>query len=369
MSDMLRILHIVSSLGIGSGVMAVLMNYHRHIDRSKIQFDYLSFRETDRTFEQEIADLGGRVYHFHRPSFSRSFRQEALDFFVAHAVEYQVVHCHPIFTSALFGPYMKKAGVSHIIQHSHTTRLSSNPLSAARNFVLLIGCRRYATDFAACSSAAKHIFFWLPQEKVHLIYNAISAEEFRFSDSARTSIRSSLAIPDEAMVLGHIGRFSPEKNHAFLIDVFEQIKAFRPETQLLLVGDGPGMDSVRALSEAKGLEKSIIFAGRQLKVADYLSAMDYFILPSTFEGFGNVLLEAQVSGLHCLASTCVPQEVACSEQASFLPLNDGSSRWAERILQDMPSGLDKRDPVELPGKFDIRIAAGELFEYYNSLLK
>lgn len=366
---MLRILHIVSSLGVGSGVMAVLMNYHRHIDRSKIQFDYLSFRETDRTFEQEIADLGGRVYHFPRPSFSRSFRQKALDFFAVHAVEYQVVHCHPIFTSALFGPYMKKAGVSHIIQHSHTTRLSSNPLSAARNFVLLIGCRRYATDFAACSSAAKRIFFWLPSEKVHLVYNAISAEEFRFSANARTSIRSSLAIPDEAMVLGHVGRFSPEKNHAFLIEVFEQFKAFRPEAQLLLVGDGPEMDSARALSEAKGLEKSIIFAGRQQNVSDYLSAMDYFILPSTFEGFGNVLLEAQVSGLHCLASTCVPQEVAYSEHMFFLPLNYGSSRWAEYILQDLPSNLNKRYPSELPGKFDIRMAAVDLLKYYDSLLR
>lgn len=349
--------------------MAVLMNYHRHIDRSKIQFDYLSFRETDQTFEQEVADLGGRVYHFPRPSFSRSFCKKALDFFAAHAVEYQVVHCHPIFASALFGPYMKKAGVSHIIQHSHTTRLSSNPLSAARNFMLLIGGRRCATDFAACSSAAKRVFFWLPQEKVHLIYNAIDPEAFRFSEKSRTVIRSSLNITDSAVVLGHIGRFSPEKNHTFLIEIFEQVKERRPEAKLLLVGGGKELEVIRSLAESKGLGDSTIFAGRRQNVADYMSAMDYFVLPSIFEGFGNVLLEAQANGLHCLASTCVPQEVACSEQASFLPLNDGSSRWAERILQDMSLDLDQRDPVELPGKFDIRIAAGELLEYYNSLLR
>ena len=132
-----RILHVVSSLGTGSGVMAMLMNYHRHICRERLQFDYLSFRDTTGTYEEEIKALGGRVYHISRPSPGGSFRRQMDAFFREHQGEYDTMHCHPLYAAVIFAPAAKRYGIRRVIQHSHTTRYSDKPLSAARNRLML----------------------------------------------------------------------------------------------------------------------------------------------------------------------------------------------------------------------------------------
>ncbi|MBS6627673.1 MAG: glycosyltransferase family 1 protein [Clostridiales bacterium] len=366
---MIRILHIVSSLGTGSGVMSVLMSYHRCIDRSQIQFDYLSFRPTEQTYEEEIKTLGGRVYHFCRPSFSRSFREKADAFFKEHGQEYPIVHCHPIYASALFGPSARRGGVAHVVQHSHTTKLSENPLSALRNFAVLLLFGRRATDLAACSEAAKRIFFWADPKKVYLMRNAIDAKKFRFSPQARTRIRAMLSIADDAPVLIHIGRFSKEKNHPFLLQLFQEVHSKKPDARLILVGDGEEMGHVRALTEKAGLTGAVIFAGRQACVADYLSAADCFVLPSLFEGLGIVLVEAQANGLPCYASENVPKEAAATALVTFLPLKNGPLYWSDKILNSLPPELSERMQTEIADRFAIDAAAADLTAYYLNLLQ
>lgn len=210
-----RILHVVSSLGTGSGVMAMLMNYHRHICRERLQFDYLSFRDTTGTYEEEIKALGGRVYHISRPSPGGSFRRQMDAFFREHQGEYDTMHCHPLYAAVIFAPAAKRYGIRRVIQHSHTTRYSDKPLSAARNRLMLALFGRRATDFAACSREAKRIFFWKKPEEVFWLPNAIDLQRFAFSSEARRELRQRYQIPQETTVIGHVGRFSPEKNHLF----------------------------------------------------------------------------------------------------------------------------------------------------------
>lgn len=366
---MLRVLHIVSSLGTGSGVMSVLMSYHRHIDRSQIQFDYLSFRPTEQTYEEEIKRLGGRVYHFCRPSFSCSFLKKADVFFQEHGQEYPIVHCHPIYASALFGPSARRGGTLHVIQHSHTTKLSENPLSAMRNFAVLLLLGRRATDLAACSEAAKRVFFWADPKKVYLMRNAIDAQKFRFSPAARARVRRELSIADDAPVIVHVGRFSKEKNHPFLLQLFQEVHSQKPDARLILVGDGEEMGSVRALAEKNSLSDAVFFTGRQACVADYLSAADCFVLPSVFEGLGIVLVEAQANGLPCCASTNVPHEAASTDLVTFLPLKNSLHAWCENVLNCFSQDLSLRQNVQLSDRYDICTAAAELKNYYKTLLQ
>ena len=358
---MKRVLHIVSSLGSGSGVLSVLMNYHRQIDRTRLQFDYLSFRQTEGTYESEILTLGGRVYHCSRPSLAPAFQRELESFFRAHAGEYDIIHCHPLFASAVFAPAAKRHGVTRVIQHSHTSRFSAKPLSAARNFLTLLFFGRRATDYAACSEAAKRVFFWVKPQNVYLMENAIDLTHFAFSPEARSAIRNAYQIPEDAVVLGHVGRFSREKNHKFLLEVFAQYLLLQPSARLLLIGDGAEMDAVRRQAESLGCAGRVIFAGRTGEVARLYSAMDLFLLPSIFEGLGLVALEAQANGLPCLVSDRVPEEARLGPALSFLPLEAGSLAWAQALAEISPHRRLDAIPA---GTRDIRQAARSLEQYY-----
>lgn len=364
MSVVIRVLHIVSSLGTGSGVMSVLMSYHRKIDRSRVQFDYLATREAENTFEAEILALGGRVYHLPRPSLTPEFRKQTEEFFRAHGGECPVVHAHPIYASAIFGKTAVKYGVKRVIQHSHTSKYSANPVSAARNFATLALFGRRATDFAACSGVAKKMFFWKKPEEVYLMRNAIDLEKFTFSGEKRNAIREALGIGRDALVLGHVGRFAKEKNHSFLLDVFSRLRKLQPEARLLLLGDGELFEAVKAEAARAGLADGVIFAGRQADVGAYMSAMDVFVMPSLFEGLGIVLIEAQANGLPCVASDQVPLETKASELIEYLPLRGDVDRWVEAVqgkdrLLGRPAALEA---------YEIGGAAEELVEYYERFI-
>ncbi len=348
--------------------MSVLMSYHRHIDRSRVQFDYLFWRQTDHTFEEEIEALGGRVYWLPRPGMTANFFKEANAFFTEHRGEYPIVHCHPIYASAIFGGLARKQGASHVIQHSHTTRLSGKSLSAARNLVILGLFGRRATDYVACSQAAKKIFFWKKPEQVCLMRNAIDEEKFAFSQARRDALRAELGLGEGTLVLGHVGRFSKEKNHPFLLDVLTQVRKRRPDARLLLVGDGVLFDKIRELSVQKGLAGAVIFAGRQSDVAGYMSAMDLFLLPSVFEGLGIVLVEAQVNGLPCLAADTVTRESNVSGTVTYLPLKNEED-WVDTILEGVESGRNHGANQLAEVGYNIAVEANRITDYYLSLLK
>lgn len=359
---MIRILHIVSSLGNGSGVMSVLMNYHRNIDRSRIQFDYLSFKETKETYENEIKVLGGKVYHISSPSITYKYQKEIRKFFENHKEEYQIIHCHPIFASVIFGKTAKKYGVKHVIQHSHTSSYGHNKLSAFRNYFIVILGKNVVTDYAACSEKAKALFFWEKTEKIFLMRNALQIEKYKFSQEKRDKIRKELNIEGN-IVVGHVGRFSQEKNHIFLLDVFDAFKKNTDHSKLLLVGDGSEFESIKMKVKKMQLQEDVLFVGRQTEISAYMSAMDVFIFPSKFEGLGMVLLEAQINGLPCLASDCVPPEVTISDLVKYKSLNESAEEWAEDIKK---VGFGERNMAYVE-MYDINYAAEEVMQYYENL--
>lgn len=361
---MIRILHIVSSLKLGSGVMSVLMNYHRKIDTSKLQFDYLSLKKADNTFEDEIKELGGKIFYLPASSPLEIYRKEADSFFSIHENEYSIIHCHPIFCGGVFAKSAKKHGIRHVIQHSHTASYGHNTVSKLRNFLFVLLFKSEITDFMACSEVAKKVFFWVKSEKIFLMRNAVPIEKYQFTAEGRDRIRRETGIGLNEKLFGHVGRFSKEKNHVFLLKIFAELKKNNNNAKLMLVGDGSEMDLIKDIVRKMGLESSVIFTGRQQNIADYMSAMDVFIFPSLFEGLGLVLLEAQINGLPCIASDTVPKEVTVSDGIIYKSLKEEVSSWVKSTEQ-----LKRKDNIELYiENYRIEHMVKNLQTYYESLV-
>lgn len=363
---MIRILHIVSSLNINAGVMSVIMNYYRHIDRKEIQFDFLYYYEMNESHGPEIEGLGGRIFYITPPSFSPSY-QKGLDiFFKEHRGEFAAVHCHDIFGPQVYGWAAKKSGIRHVIVHSHTTKFSDKRLSALRNWMLNLFVGLFATDFMACSPEAGRLF---GRRKVRQLNNAIDCGRFRFDEERRTEIRRELGIGQNVPVLGHVGRFSPQKNHAFILEIFDQVHRIMPEVRLLLVGHGELYDEVQEIIRSRGLVGSVICTGKRSDVPELLSVMDMFLLPSLFEGAPVSVIEAEATGLPCLMSDVVTRCVAV-ENCIYLPLLAPASLWAERATDLVKRSTDRSGAAEKMGiaGFDIYQEAEKLAEFYSGLL-
>ena len=366
----IRILHVVSSLNSASGVMHVIMNYYRHLDREKVQFDFLYFYQMPNTFEAEIKNLGGRTYYLPKPSIQRgiSVYREYDRFFRERSVEYKAVHLHEVYLNLLIMPLARKYGIKHLIAHSHNTKYSDKMLNAVRNRILCFPLKNLATLYFACSEPAGRALFGKKAAKlgkVRIIKNAINVKTFKFNSEVRARIRQELKIEDH-FVVGHVGRFSKQKNHDYLLKIFVEIQKIKPNSILMLIGHGPLCEDIKNKTRSMGIENSVIFLGVKRNVEEYFQAMDVFILPSLFEGLGIVAVEAQCSGLKCLVSDVVPHEARITHKFQYLSLHDNPVKWAIAACSDTKG--DRNDAFNNNIKsFDIEVQAKDLEDIYLSL--
>ena len=363
---MIRVLHILSNLDINAGVMSVVMNYYRHIDRNAIQFDFAYFFEVPGTYKEEIQRLGGRYFFIGKPSFSISFQRTMKHFFDSHNSEWKIVHCHPIWAAEVIAPQAKKHGIKHVIQHSHSTRYGNNSLSEIRNTLIVSALRLFATDYAACSEEAGKLL--RTKKSITILPNAIDCSRFTYNADARKMIRSEFRVPQNYTIVGHVGRFTAEKNQKFLIDVFNEIRKYSKDSLLVFVGDGALRKETEEYAAAQGLKDSIVFTGKREDVPDILSAFDVFVLPSKYEGVPFSVVEALASGLPCVISDTITRTVA-SERTFYENLGADLKIWAERILTSasMKRNREYSNEVKKLG-FDIETEAKKMEDLYLNLL-
>lgn len=356
---MVRVLHIVTNMDRG-GLETMLMNYYRHMDREKIQFDFLEHRRDRAAYDDEIESLGGRIFRLPRLNPLSSDYFHALNAFFAAHPEYRIVHSHLDCMSAYPLCAAKNAKVPVRIAHAHST-------SQDRNWKLVFKLiskkliSLYTTDLFACSADAGEWMFGT--KDVHILPNAIDIERYAFNLLIRNQTKKALGL-DDAFVIGHVGRFSAVKNHSFLTDVFAQIKRQEPNSKLLLVGAGSEMQAVQQKVKALGLGADVIFTGVRNDVANLMQAMDVFVFPSLHEGLGIVLIEAQAAGLPCVVSDTIPREAYLTDLVTAEKLSSSVEKWAEKILKkrDFPR-TDRRDEIAAHG-FDITTEAVKLQEFY-----
>lgn len=356
---MVRVLHIVTNMDRG-GLETMLMNYYRHMDREKIQFDFLEHRRDRAAYDDEIESLGGRIFRLPRLNPLSSDYFHALNAFFAAHPEYRIVHSHLDCMSAYPLCAAKNAKVPVRIAHAHST-------SQDRNWKLVFKLiskkliSLYTTDLFACSADAGEWMFGT--KDVHILPNAIDIERYAFNLLIRNQTRKALGL-DDAFVIGHVGRFSAVKNHSFLTDVFAQIKRQEPNSKLLLVGAGSEMQAVQQKVKALGLGADVIFTGVRNDVANLMQAMDVFVFPSLYEGLGIVLIEAQAAGLPCVVSDVIPREAYLTDLVTAEKLSSSVETWAEKILEKREVlRTDRRSEIAAHG-FDITTEAIKLQEFY-----
>lgn len=361
----IRILHCVAGLGHG-GYESLLMNLYRQLDTERVQFDFLS--SFPGVYEAEIAARGGAVHRIpfitQRGPFAYT---RALDRVLAAHPEYRIVHSHMDKFSGLVMRRAKRAGVPVRIAHSHNTQ---NEGGLAFQLVKDYYGRMVlpnATHLFACSGAAARWMFGPEAGRAHILPNGIDPERFRADKAMRAAARGELGLAPEAPVFGHVGRFTPQKNHDKLLDIFAAIAAQRPGAALLLAGTGPLLEEMRRKAEGLGLADQVRFLGAREDVPRLLQAMDCFLFPSLHEGLPVTLVEAQAAGLPVIASAAITGEVCITPLVELHELSESAETWAAAALraaeQQRRQRVSPLDAIEAAG-YDIRAAAAWLQEFY-----
>lgn len=359
---MIRVLHVLGGLGTG-GAESLIMNWYRNIDRTKIQFDFL-VRSPDANYLHEIESLGGRV--FYTASFPKDWiRNYKETRAILSRNEWDVIHVHGNAAMYMLPLRLaKKLDYESRIMHSHSTK------SQGKVFSLIHQANKFripalATQYLACSSAAGKWMF--ADHPFVLSRNAINVDTYRFDDNIRRMIRKEFALENK-FVVGHVGRFATPKNHEFLLSLFIEIKHTRPDSVLMLIGDGDLETVVKCQAKKLSIADSILFMGRRTNVGELMSAMDVFVLPSLYEGLGIVLVEAQCNGLPCIVS----QEAYNEEVTVFpdlltvLPLSCGAKNWADHILRTSEVSVNRNINLSILQDcgYDIRTEIKKLEELY-----
>ncbi len=329
----IRVAQIMGKM-VGGGVEAFVMNYYRNIDKSKIQFDFIVDEDSTDIPKEEIESLGGRVIVI--PPYQHIFKYVRKLTKVLRENKYKIVHSQ-LNTLSIFPLYCAYRAKVHIrIAHSHST---TNKIEWKKNLVknlLKPFAKIFATDYWACS---EHAGRWLFGNKefdkgnVYIVNNAIDIEKFKYNKEVREVKRKELNINNDTLVIGNIGRFVKQKNQEFLVDIFNEVYKKNANSILLLVGQGPLQDTIKEKVKVYGLEKNVKFLGQRTDINYLYQVFDIFVLPSIYEGLGIVLIEAQVSGLYCIASSQVPRVSKVTDNIEFLDLENNPDQWAQEILK------------------------------------
>lgn len=362
----IRVLQAVVNMNRG-GAETLIMNLYRNIDRSQIQFDFLTCKEG--VYEEEILQLGGSVHRVPYITEAGHFGYlRALERFFSLHREYRIIHSHMDQMSGLVLREAKKAGIPVRIAHSHSTK--SEGAVAARLYKWFAGqfILPNATELMACSSSASKWLFSDNSRRALVLKNAIDLRKFTFSGRVRKEIRDELRISDNTLVLGHIGRFCQPKNHSFLIDIFKELSRVNSNAVLLLAGDGPLRPKIEEKTAGLNLSDRVKFLGIRSDINRLIQAFDIFVFPSLYEGLPVTLIEAQGAGIPCLISDNITREVDMEiGLIDYLPLKD-KMLWVRKIT-DSPvrsSAAVKTKALQDRG-YDIQNASAWLKDYYLKL--
>lgn len=357
-----RVLHVLTGMTTG-GAESFIMNMYRNMDRGKVQFDFL-LRSAENVYKEELEKMGSRIYV--TASFPKHFIQNALQtagFFRVH--RYDIIHVHAnalLYTIAL--SCARRSGVKCRIIHSHNSAMALMWLLPIHN-VNKKRIHRLATDFFACSEDAGK---WMFDGEFTVVHNAIDLDAFAYDAQKRRYLREELGIGEQDLVIGHVGRFAAQKNHSFLIDIFAEVVKARPESKLVLLGDGELRGAMEDKVRKLNLSDRVLFLGARKDVADLVNVFDLFVFPSLYEGLAIVALEVQANGLPVICSDKVTDQTLFGARKHKLSLDEDVATWAKYILSVDTARQNLRSTLTEAG-YDIRKEAQRLQRFYLSKVK
>lgn len=315
------------------GAETFLMKIYRAIDKDRYQMDFYIMSEDKGYYEDEIRSLEGKIYHS-IPKSKNFFKAFITLMKTVKKEKYKYVFRASQHSLAALDLLAAKLGGAKILVQRSTNSDSSNRISRILHKIFQpLSILLPNVKIAPSTKAAEYTFGkrCVKNNKVTIINNAIPTEDFTFDLRRRDKIRRELQIENK-FVVGHVGRFSQQKNHSFLIDVFLDIYKKNNNSVLVLVGEGELENEIKEKIEAYNLTNNVVFTGVRSDIPDLMMAMDVFVFPSFYEGMPNVVIEAQATGLPCIISDSITQEVAISELVTFLSIKDSPGKWANKSL-------------------------------------
>ncbi|GGF98562.1 glycosyltransferase family 1 protein [Paenibacillus abyssi] len=374
MSAKIKVLHVVGKMHPG-GIETLLMNIYRHTDRDTFEYHFAVQTEEKAFYDDEILELGGTIFRQPHPQRSLSrFRREFAANVTRHG-PYAAVHSHIFGFSGYVLKLADRMDIPVRVSHSHNThdsRQSSVLRKVYRSYMRQL-ISNHATTMLGCSRAACESLFgdhcW-SDRRVDVIPNAIMLEPYEQLSEDRSELRRRLGVHDcSAPLFAHIGRFSQQKNHAFLLEAFACLAAQRPDAKLFLIGDGPLRQDMERKAKQLAIDGQVQFLGLRKDVPELLGAMDGFLLPSLYEGLGIVLIEAQAAGIPCLVSNRIPEEADLGlGMIHRLRLEDSAQRWGEEmnriVLQKRHPWNDIQQALQKSG-YDIKSSVSRLERIYR----
>ena len=373
----IRILQVVGGMNRG-GIETWLMHILRHIDRDRIQMDFLVHTTQPEAYDDEIRALGCQMIPCLEPSRPWIYASNFKQLLNTHG-PYDIVHSHLHHFNGYVLRLARQAGIPVRIAHTHTDTSSQDVKAGwSRRLYLALMKRwiaRYATYGMAINRQAAAGLFgvaWESDPRWRVFDCGIDLTPFQDVVDP-IAVRAELGIPEDAFVIGHVGRFVPVKNHTFIVDIASEVARREPKFYLLLVGDGPLRPDIEQKIAQKGLCDRVIFAGVRSDVHRLmLGAIDLFLFPSLYEGMGNVRLEAQAAGVFCVVSDTVPKEGdVVKPLVQRMSLSRSAGQWAEAILAAKKADprMTQADALRLveQSSFNIQTSVKDLEKLYLDL--
>lgn len=381
MSSPIIVLHVVGRLDIG-GAESRIMDLYRNIDREKVQFHFVQHTFDRCAFEEEVERLGGRVYHVPRFNVKNYFTYKKAweGLFQAHP-EIKVVQGHMTSTAAIYLPIAKKAGVEITIAHARSAGVDPGLKGHLTRFLRRDLYKKCDYRFTCSGMAGESVFGDQNQisRKATFIPNAIDVDKFKFNKEVREQIRYEVGVEDK-FVIGHVGRFSHMKNHKYMLQILEQCIRIEkekglPETVMMFLGDGDLKEEIMEQAVAMGISSRVLFMGNKRDVYRYYQAMDYFLLPSLYEGLPGTAVEAQASGLKGIMSDSVTAEAVVTDLIQMRSIKEEPKLWAEEIMRASQKQIEdscgdeevRRSfyaEVVKQASFDVKEQAKRMQEFY-----
>ncbi|MBR3280734.1 MAG: glycosyltransferase [Clostridia bacterium] len=360
--DKIKVLQIVPSLSLSNGVAAYLMNYYQKMDFSRFDTTILVLNDDNKGRYEAFEKCGCKIVELIKNESWGKYLKRINIFFKEN--HFDIVHCHAPNYGAFYMHYAKKNGVKIRILHSHANKYADTKINAIRNYLLFKIAVKKSNYYLACSNEAGKFLFG--KKHFEIMNNAIDFAKYKFNVEKREELRKELNIA-ESFVIGEVGRFCPQKNQLFTIDIFNEIHKIKEDSKLILIGGGDLEEKINNKIKEYSLGDSAIVLGSKPNAYDYYNCFDAFLLPSTYEGLGIVLIEAQVNGLPSYTSIDrVPKLAKICPLLKFLDLDKGAKFWADYILNDKENTRKDYDEEINNSDFNIEKEAKKLEEYYLS---
>lgn len=350
---MIRVLNVFGVMNMG-GAETMTMNVYRHIDRNNIQFDFLCMSNKKGDYEEEIKSLGGKIYKISAPSDVGYIKhiKDIINICKKYG-PYQAIHIPTMFHSGIvcLAAYIAKVPIR--IVHSHSA--SEDDKSMKRKIYNII-CRRlinfFSTEKLACGEAARDFLFGnnkRAKKDVIILKNGIDIQKFSNVDiEEKLKIKEQLNVSENDFVIGHIGSFVKVKNHKFFIKLAKAMKNKNMKFKILLIGDGELKGKIEEEIKENNLEDKFILTGKRNDINMMISVMDVFVMPSLYEGFPMVLIEALASGKNCVVSDTISKEVDIDKGSiDFVNLNDDIQIWIDKIIKQAKRTVNKQSRIKI----------------------